>query len=356
MAVFGQGILPASGAVANELSAVTRRGFIAKMIVQIYNASPVVAALMANANLASGGVSPITIPIQGSPYVKAQSAGYGGNFTTPASLTGAQNAEFNLKLFIVPVPFLGVEGLVQVNHAVIPLIEARMNDAGNALVEYLTLNAYNNSYQGTTTAAPANSGSGSTATNTTADLSGLPAAISSSNPTGTTYGNVDRNVSTFWQAYQKAAGSVDLTRALTLQHYMGLVKNCGEAPTFAVTGPGTWLKLANDYLGLERYSVEPSRALDTDTDGPRSAFRALMVAGLPVYADPYATEGTLWLFNENYGGLYFHESAAFYFTGFESLIPNSTIGYLGAVVSLAELVIAKPKAFGQVTGLNSITL
>jgi hypothetical protein len=48
---------------------------------------------------------------------------------------GAYNAEFNLKLLVSPVPFLGMEGAVQQDYAIIPLIEARMNDATNRMMD-----------------------------------------------------------------------------------------------------------------------------------------------------------------------------------------------------------------------------
>jgi hypothetical protein len=46
---IGGGILPASGSNQyNELTYVTRRAFIPKLVVQIYNSTPLMAALIAN--------------------------------------------------------------------------------------------------------------------------------------------------------------------------------------------------------------------------------------------------------------------------------------------------------------------
>ena len=54
---IGGGILPASGSNQfTELTYVTRRAFIPKMVVQIYNSTPLMAALIANSQTASGGV------------------------------------------------------------------------------------------------------------------------------------------------------------------------------------------------------------------------------------------------------------------------------------------------------------
>ena len=133
---IGGGILPASGTSQfNELTYVTRRAFIPKLVVQLYNSTPLLAALLANSQTASGGVSSVTVPVQGSQFVNAQWSDYSGSFAQPAVQQGAYNAEWNLKLMIAPVPFLGMEGAVQQDYAVIPLIEARMNDATNVMMD-----------------------------------------------------------------------------------------------------------------------------------------------------------------------------------------------------------------------------
>ena len=49
MPVYGQGFVPGSGAIANELTAVTRRAFVPKLVVQIYNAAPFLSMAMRNA-------------------------------------------------------------------------------------------------------------------------------------------------------------------------------------------------------------------------------------------------------------------------------------------------------------------
>jgi len=62
---IGGGILPASGSSQyNELTYVTRRAFIPKLVVQLYNSTPLMAALIANSQTASGGVSSVTVPVQ----------------------------------------------------------------------------------------------------------------------------------------------------------------------------------------------------------------------------------------------------------------------------------------------------
>ena len=334
---IGGGILPASGSNQyNELTYVTRRAFIPKLVVQIYNSTPLMAALIANSQTASGGVSSVTVPVQGSQFVNAQWSDYSGSFAQPSVQQGAYQAEFNLKLLVSPVPFLGMEGAVQQDYAIIPLIEARMNDATNVMMDSMATALYNN-------------------TTNQQQFIGLPAAIDDGSGTAT-YGNINRTTNTWWKSKQYAAGSVNPTRQNVLQYISGTVKNGAEVPTFGVCGFGTWTLLAQDYVGQENYMITPGSGFDGDANGPQAAFRALMVAGVPIYPDPYCPEGTLYFLNTNYMSLYIHEQASFAFTGFESTLPNFQIGYVGAVLMIAELVNTKPKAMTKITGYNSLSL
>ena len=331
---IGGGILPATGSAQfNELTYVTRRAFIPKLVVQLYNSTPLMAALIANSQQASGGVSSVTVPVQGAQFVNAQWSDYSGSFAQPSVQQGAYNAEFDLKLMISPVPFLGMEGAVQQDAAIIPLIEARMNDATNVMMDAMATALYNN-------------------TTNTQQFIGLPAAVANSG----IYGNIDRSSYTWWKSSQYAAGSVNPTRQNILQYISGTVKNGAEMPSFGVCGFGTWTLLAQDFVGQEQYVITPGGGFDGDANGPQAAFRALMVAGVPIYPDPYCPEGTVYFLNTNYLSLYIHEQGSFVFTGFESTLPNWQIGYVGAVLMIAELVNVKPKSMTKVTGYNYLSL
>ena len=334
---IGGGILPATGSTQyTELTYVTRRAFIPKLVVQLYNSTPLLAALIANSQQASGGVSSVTVPVQGAQFVNAQWSDYSGSFAQPSVQQGAYNAEFNLKLMITPVPFLGMEGAVQQDAAIIPLIEARMNDATNVMMDAMATSLYTNY------------------TNTQQFI-GLPGAIDD----GTnlqTYGNINRSTYTWWKSKVYNAGNVNPTRQNILQYISGTVKNGAEVPSFGVCGFGTWTLLAQDFVGQEQYVITPGSGFDGDNNGPQAAFRALMVAGVPIYPDPYCPEGLVYFVNTNYMNLYIHEQGSFVFTGFESTLPNWQIGYVGAVLMIAELISTKPKSMTRVGSYNSLTL
>lgn len=338
MPILGSGIIPAGGvnSLGQELQYVVRRAFVKKMVVQIYNVSPLAAALIANSQPATGGVSSVTIPAQGAQFVNLQWVGYDGSFTQPAVQPAVTNLEFNLKGAVIPVPYLGFEGIVQDAHEIIPLLGGRMNDCGNVYADGVSTALYGNA-----------------ASNT--QIVGLPGAVDDGT-NALIFGNQSRTVNTWLKSKRYAAGSVPPTRALIAQYITGTFKNCGELPTFGLMGPATWQTLQNDFLPNESFVVTPEKGFDTEPWGARSAFRALMVSGVPIYLDPYMPEGSLYLLNTGYLAFYIHERAAFAFTGFESTLSNNQIGWIGAVLSLLELVSAKPKTMTIVTGFTFVSI
>ena len=336
--MLGAGIVPASGAVASELTALTRRGFIPSMVVQIYQSRPLLACLMANSNSASGGISQITVPVQGKPYLAGSWTGYNGAFQQPATQIGAQNAEYNLKAHVVPVPFLGMEGLVQMGHEVVPIIEARMSDAEEQIKGDFV------------NAILASAGS----SNAQAITSIMDYADDGTNTA--TYGNINRSTTgnAFWKGYYTNYGiQTTPTRAQLMIMIAGATKFAGgESPNIGFCGFGTWTKLAEDFLGNERYFVETGFSMGQVETG----FRAIMVSGVPIFADPAMPEGEFLFWNTKYLGLYFHEAASFAFSGFESLIANNQLGYQGVVLTLVELVGSKPRTASHFKNLSYETI
>lgn len=335
--VLGTGIIP-SDAVGTQLADITRRAFVRRLVVQLYQQTPLLSAMIANAEDADGGISSVTVPVQGSSLVSHQWGGFSGSFSTPTNQTGVQDANFNLTLSMIPVPFYAMEGALQINHGVVNLLKARMNDARNVGADAWATALYNNY-------------------SNSQQVVGLPGAVDDSTNLNV-YGGINRTTYTFWKAKRYAAGSVNPTRNLVLQYLTGTAKSAGgEMPNFAVCGMGTWLQLSQDFASLERYMITPDRNFAESTkSGPGALFTALMVGGVPVYPDPYCPEGTMYILNTRYLQFYLHTAARFAFSGFYSLIPNGMLGYLGVIVTLLQLVNAKPNANGVVTGFNYVTI
>src|SRR5438270_320076 len=129
MPVSGLGIVPAAGAAYNELTATVRRAVIPSLYVQLYKANPVLAYLLRNAQRAKGGLSQITIPTQNNQFVNWAWAGYDGGFPQPAVQPAVSNAEFNLRLGVIPIPFVGAESIIQSSEVIVNLCKARLADA-----------------------------------------------------------------------------------------------------------------------------------------------------------------------------------------------------------------------------------
>jgi hypothetical protein len=334
---FGSGIIPSSGPIAAELSAVVRRAFMPRVYVQLWKSAPLIACLLSAAQVASGGLSPITAPIQGSPMVSGQWVDYSGSFNQPGTLPGIQNAEFNLKAYCTPIPFLGFEGLVQVDYGIVPLIDARFNDATNVSIDTFATALYNN-------------------VGAQQQLIGLPAAIDDGT-FANTYGGIPRNTNAFWKStYVHNGGNVVPTRNLMLQYIAQVTKTTGEMPQIGIMGLGTWGLLAQDFTPQERYSINPADKMDSGNFVGHSSFKALDISGTPFYADPYCPEGTIYIINTNYLSLFLHERAAFTFTGFESTLPNNQFGWISAILTLLELVDVKPKCHGKFDGLQFLNI
>jgi hypothetical protein len=314
------------------------------VIVQIWKSSPFICALLSNAMLASGGLSPITAPVQGNPMVQQQWTGYDGNFNQAGVTPGLQNAEFNLAASVTAIPFLGFEGLVQLDYDVVPLIEARMNDATNGTIDQFATALYNN------------------ISNPLA-LIGLPAAVDDGTAAAT-YGGIARNSVnsqnlSWWQSTNvtNSGGAVTPTRNLIMQYQNQVFKKTGEKPKMGICGVGTWTQLTQDFTPLERYNTGPGgNAYGDNGNTVNALFDALMIAGVPIYCDPYCPEGTIYELNTDYLSLYIHEKAGFQFTGFESTLPNNQFGYIGAMLTLLQFVNVKPLVHGKFSNLSYLPI
>jgi hypothetical protein len=63
-----------------------------RVYVQIWKAAPLICALLSAAQVASGGLSAITAPVQGAPMVSGQWTDYSGTFQQPGATPGIQSS------------------------------------------------------------------------------------------------------------------------------------------------------------------------------------------------------------------------------------------------------------------------
>jgi hypothetical protein len=335
------GIVP-GGAIGNQLVTATRRAFIPRLVVQIYKATPLLSLLMRNAQRARGGVSQVTVPVQNSSFVSFSWSDYSGVFPQPPDVAAIQNAEFNLKLGVVPIPFMGMEALVQSSEVVIPLLKARMADAKTVAVQAISSAAFTNT-------------------------SALPNQVDSlfnayDDGTGVaTYGGISRTGTSgaFWRAQLITGAAGVLTRSAFIRFIVqtttgvqgGSIGGGGEAPDFCVMSPSDWTALMQDFMTVEQFRTEPGSVYGADTI-VNAGFRGLMLANTPIFLDPWCPKGTSYLFNSRYLAFFMSEDAPFAFSGFYSAIPNLQIANIGVVIVAFNIVCTKPISGMRVTGIT----
>lgn len=334
MPQLGVGIVP-SGAIGNELVALTRRAFVPRLVVQIYKSTPLLSLLLRNAQRARGGVSQVTVPVQGASFVNFSWSDYSGVFPQPPVQTAAQNAEFNLKLGVVPIPFLGMEALVQSSEVVIPILKARMADAKTVAVQSLSAALFTNN---------------STVPGQTQIDSLLQAYDDSTNVV--TYGGINRSTNAFWKStLQTAVGAISTRVGFIKKIVQVTALSGGESPDFAVLSPGDWTTLMTDFMSSETFFTNPNSRYRED-DIVNAGFRGLMLADTPIFLDPFCPTGTAYLINSRYLALYLSEDAPFAFSGFYSSIPNLQIANIGVVIVALNLICTKPISGMRMTGIT----
>ncbi len=310
MPLPGQGVVP-TGNLYLELTSVTRRAFVPVLFVQIYYATPTLFFLLGGAEKAAGGISQITVPVQGQSMVQ-------GSFTGPAG------------------------GVLQASDMVISTLKARMNDVWNVTVQNM-------------------GGLIFVATAPTNPL--FPNGFVEAFDSGTnypTYGGINRtapgNASWGGQLYTAASGSglpgtAGYTRK-TMSNFIIQITDLagGEPPTAIMMAPGDFATLNSDFIGTEQIFNRPGNEYNMSTP-VRSSFPNLNVAGVPIYADHFVPAGSVFAVNNKYTKMFMSEDAAFDFSGFYPLIPLGQIGQQGVMVTGYNVVTAKPSANALVTGV-----
>src|ERR1700723_1070040 len=106
------GLMP-SGALGQQLVNITNRAVIPTLVQQIYQTHPTLSMLLANAQMARGGASQITVPTQGSSFTQFAWGSFAGDFAIPEDQAAINDAAFNLKIGMVPIGFFNWEAVVQ---------------------------------------------------------------------------------------------------------------------------------------------------------------------------------------------------------------------------------------------------
>lgn len=330
--VAGTGIVPASGGIYNELQSVVRRAFVPNLFVQLYKANPVLSFLLRNAQRARGGLNQITVPIQGNPFVQWSYAGYDGGFPQPAVTPAVQNAQFNLILGVIPIPFVGMEAIIQSSETIINLCKARLTDAKTVALQKMAGDLYT-----LNTANPLR-----------------PDSLVNAYDNGTlapTYGGISRSATPPWASTLLTTGWGTTNRSNVAQKLVqASFLAGGETPDLIIMSFGDWATLMAEYIGAEQYNTWTSKAGAGDV--VNAGFRGLSIGDTMIYGDPFCPTGTAYFINTRYLALYLSEDAPFAFSGFYSAIPNFQIANVGVLIVCFNVLCAKPVSGMQITGIT----
>jgi hypothetical protein len=329
----GSGIVP-GGQLGSQLSAITRRAVIPYLYVQIYQSHPLLSLFMANAKAARGGVGQITVEVQGSSFVSFSWGGFAGDFASPQDQAAIQPAQFNVKLGMVPVGFFGMEAIVQSSEVIIPKLRAVMSDCAVVMKQAYAAALYTNNY--------ANPQAWDSLSQAYDDGTNVPS-----------YGGISRSPGQFWagQLITNTAGLATSPQGMA-QLLMRIQSGAGgEAPDYVVMNPAQWAVLMSQFQNLEQYVTTP-RSIYGKDDVVNTGFRAIRVLDTPVFPDLFCPYGTAFAINSRYTGLHMSEFAPMTFTGFESQVPMLQISSIGVLISVSDLVCAKPSSGAQITGIT----
>lgn len=335
MPIANSGIVPANGSIYQELTSLTRRAYIPKVTVQLYYSTPTMMHLLGNAQRSAGGLSQITMPVQGQSMVQGAWTSYSGSFNKPQILPGVQNAQFNTAYFVVPVPLVLGEALLQSTEAVVPILDVRMNDVYSVTAQQMGSALFTN--------------------NTSNPL--MPSSFVDGFDNGTnvaTYGGINRTSAgnQFWQGQYYSSVGAGLTRAVMSQYLIQVTDLAGgEAPTFGVMSPSDFATLNSQFIGVEQINMPPGQRYGMDT-AVRSSFPNLNINGVPFYMDHWCPKGTMYFVNTKYTALYLSEDAPFAFSGFYSAIPLMQIAQVGVMIVGYSVVTSKPLANAVLTGIT----
>lgn len=328
------GITP-GGPLGQQLQAITRRAVIPSVYVQIYQSHPLLSLFLSNAQRARGGVSQITIPVQGASFVSFSWGSFAGDFPMPEDEAAIQDAQFNLKLGMVPIGFFGMEAIVQSSEVIIPKLRAVTSDAAVVIKQALAQALYTNN-----------------SSNALA-LDSLPQAYDNGTNT-TSYGGIPRT-NAYWQGqyYPSMGGQSSIMSRNGMATIITRVATGagGENPDWGVCNPADWTTLMTDFMSLEMFQSTP-RSQYGRGDAQNAGFRAIRVLDTPIFPDPFCPRGQLFLGHSRYIAMYLSEAAPFVFSGFQSAIPQGQIADIGVLITCLDLVCSKPSSGAWVTGIT----
>jgi len=298
-----------------QISAVTRKFFIPKLIDNIYDSNVLFHKLKKKKKSFDGGLN-IVQPIL---YAKnAAASSYNGADTLNIT-DNDQNtaATFELKQYHVPINITKRDELQNMGKAqVIDFVRAKVEDAEKSLADLMGTHVFN---------------AGTVAN----DLVGLRLMCAG---TGYSYGGISKTDNSWWR------GNVDsTTTALTLASLgsvFSLAKIGNDTPNIIVTTDAIFEDYNNLLQPQQRYA---------DSKEADAGFNNLLYKGVPIMADSHCPDYHLFMLNEEYISLYVHPKEDFRFEDF--IKPVNQNVKVGHIYWMGALVGSSPRMQAMMTAL-----
>lgn len=260
----------------DQITAITEKKFIPKMVDNIFNANVLLKRLKAKEKLQSGGTK-VLVPLA---YAETSAAGWYQGAETLDTTDNDQitAAEFEWKQIYANISITRSDELKNSgDQAILNFVKNKVMIAEKTIRQKLSTGIYN--------------------TGTDAkQIQGLRLLMSASN----TYGGIDQSAQSWWQA------NVDTsTTTLTLSAMQAMYGDCGEGTDYPDL-------IVGDQDMFDRYHalLTPQQRFASE-DEARGGFKSLLFNGAPVVVDASASAGDMYFLNMEFLDLYPHKDENF---------------------------------------------
>ncbi|CAF0700306.1 hypothetical protein [Candidatus Methylacidithermus pantelleriae] len=365
----GGGAYP-TGDLLAAWSQITRRTFLPVIQSLPYTTTPTLAALLADRDLGTGGIAPITQTVQYGPANVGGWIGPAGDMGMPQPLLPVKNAQWTYKWFALPIIIHKMEVLAQEEQAVFDILEVRLTDATNYMMqqfsEYLWYNVPDAPSTPSVPFWPQLFVDPLGLTGFAELVDGPTPSSNTGTPIVSTYGGLPRtdpDLQGNWQSICSdfPTSAVTPTRNTVYQYILNVVRYFGEKPTLGVVPFEVFAAIVSQFIQSEQFVLYPNNQSATHYD---TAVDAIRVAGVNIIGDPLAptynlggaTSGNLLLINTEYLKMIVHRSVDWALSDFYPLSGSGKLAFQCEVLFMLEMINVRPKMHALFKGLSGVTM
>ena len=300
----------------DQITAITEKLFIPKMVDNIFNSNVLLKRLKAKEKLQSGGEK-VIVPLS---YAETSASGWYSGAETLSTTDNEQisAAEFSWKQIYANISITRSDELKNSgDQAILNFVKNKVQIAEKTIRQKLSTGLYN---VGTDSK----------------QIQGLRLLLSASN----TYGGISQTDYSWWQANIDSA-----TTTLTLSAMQSIYGDCGEGTDYPDL-------LVGDQDMFDRYHamLTPQQRFASESEAS-GGFKSLLFNGIPVVVDASCPSGHLIFLNMEYLDLYPHKDENFRMEPFMKPV-NQNIK-TGKIFWFGALAASNVRRFGALTAITA---